>query len=76
MAAYILGEISYEEAVEAIKKNTRRFARRRLTWFRAEPDWTWIDVGGKTPEQTAEAIMGCCRRRNSFICTILEVNLE
>ena len=57
MAAYILGEISYEEAVEAIKKNTRRFARRQLTWFRAEPDWTWIDVGGKTPEQTAEAIM-------------------
>ena len=57
MAAYLLGGMSYEEAVEAIKKNTRRFARRQLTWFRAEPVWTWIDVGGKTPEQTAEAIL-------------------
>ena len=57
MAAYVLGEIGYEDAVEAIKKNTRRFAKRQMTWFRAEPDWTWIDVGGKTPEQTAEAIV-------------------
>ena len=57
MAAYILGAISYEDAVQAIKKNTRKFAKRQMTWFRAEPNWTWIDAGGKTPEQSAEAIL-------------------
>ncbi len=57
MAAYILGETSYEDAVQAIKKNTRRFAKRQMTWFRSEPAWTWIEVGGKTPEQSAEAIL-------------------
>ena len=57
MAAHILGEVSHEEAVEAIKKNTRRFARRQLTWFRAEPGWTWIDVGGNRPDQTAGVIL-------------------
>lgn len=57
MAAYILGEIPYEDAVEAIKLNTRRFARRQLTWFRAERNWHWIDVTGLTPDQTAQAII-------------------
>jgi tRNA dimethylallyltransferase len=56
MAAFVLGDSSYEDAIEAIKYNTRRFARRQITWFRAEKNWTWIDVAGKTPEQTAEAI--------------------
>lgn len=36
MAAYIEGEISLEEAVYLIKRDTRRFAKRQLTWFRRE----------------------------------------
>ena len=33
---YLDGKISLEEAVELIKKNTRHFAKRQLTWFRRE----------------------------------------
>ncbi len=57
MAAFVTGEMELPEAVEAIKKNTRRFAKRQLTWFRAEKDITWIDVGGKTPSEIAGEIL-------------------
>ena len=43
MLRYLSGEISYEEAVRLIKRNTRRFAKRQLTWFRREKDVVWID---------------------------------
>jgi tRNA dimethylallyltransferase len=33
-----------EEAVYLIKRNTRRFAKRQLTWFRREPDLRWFEV--------------------------------
>lgn len=37
------GEISFEEAIERIKKNTRHFAKRQLTWFRKEEDVIWVN---------------------------------
>lgn len=41
--AYFDGQQSLEEAVDEIKKNTRRFAKRQLTWFRKEKDITWFE---------------------------------
>lgn len=38
---YIDGEISLEEAKELLKKNTRNYAKRQLTWFRRNPDIKW-----------------------------------
>lgn len=43
IAAYIRGETSLEEAVRILKRNTRRFAKRQLTWFRRDTRLTWID---------------------------------
>lgn len=40
---YLDGTCTLEEAVEIIKRNTRHFAKRQLTWFRREPDVIWID---------------------------------
>jgi len=37
------GEISLEFAIEEIKKNTRRFAKRQITWFKKDPSITWFD---------------------------------
>ena len=42
--AYLDGEISLERAIELIKRNTRRFAKRQLTWFRADHKTTWVDI--------------------------------
>lgn len=37
------GMYSLEEAVEIIKRDTRHFAKRQLTWFRREKDVIWMD---------------------------------
>ncbi len=44
--AYLQGRHSREEAVELIKRNTRRFAKRQLTWFRrlSEVNWFGCDM--------------------------------
>ncbi len=41
--AYLDGEISLEDAVYVIKRDTRHFAKRQLTWFRREKEVIWID---------------------------------
>lgn len=40
---YLEGECTLEEAVYRIKRDTRHFAKRQLTWFRRERDVTWIN---------------------------------
>jgi tRNA A37 N6-isopentenylltransferase MiaA len=42
MINYIKGNCTLEEAVEEIKKNTRNYAKRQLTWFRRYNDVNWI----------------------------------
>ena len=37
------GKYSYEEAVRVLKRDTRHFAKRQLTWFRREGEVTWVD---------------------------------
>jgi len=44
IGSYIAGEASLDEAVELIKKRTRNYAKRQMTWFRKEPDVHWVDV--------------------------------
>ncbi len=41
--SFLEGEITLEEAVYLIKRDTRHFAKRQLTWFRREKDVIWID---------------------------------
>jgi tRNA dimethylallyltransferase len=40
---YLDGILSYDEAVNKIKQNTRRFAKRQLTWFRRDHDIQWFE---------------------------------
>lgn len=42
---YLEGELTLEEAVYLIKRDTRHFAKRQLTWFRREKDVIWMDKG-------------------------------
>ena len=42
--AYFDGEWSFDEAVERIKGNTRRYARKQLTWFKRDPEIRWFDA--------------------------------
>ncbi len=47
--AFLEGKYPLETTVSEIKKNTRRFAKRQLTWFRKDPDIQWFDY--KTPTE-------------------------
>ena len=40
---YLDEKISYEEMVEKIKQETRHYAKRQLTWFRKNNDYTWLN---------------------------------
>lgn len=39
---YFAGRIGYDEAVELIKRNSRRYAKRQLTWFRRDSEIRWF----------------------------------
>ena len=43
LLAYLDGEITYDEAVYILKRDTRHFAKRQLTWFRREDDVIWLN---------------------------------
>ena len=51
MIQYFRGEITLEKAVELIKRDTRHFAKRQLTWFRHDPNIQWVEKQGKTDAQ-------------------------
>ncbi len=66
--SYINGEITLERAVELIKRNTRRYAKRQMTWFNADKRINWIDVSNTDDfEMAAEKIIrveGLYERKN------------
>ena len=43
---FFLQEITREEAVALLKRDTKRFAKRQFTWFRREPQARWVDITG------------------------------
>ncbi len=45
---YLEGEYDYEEAVRLLKRNSRRYAKRQLTWFRKDPEVNWFQPEQKT----------------------------
>jgi tRNA dimethylallyltransferase len=46
--AYFEGQISRDEAIELIKRNSRRYAKRQLTWCRKEKELDWFKAGTKS----------------------------
>jgi tRNA dimethylallyltransferase len=52
--AYLRGEENLEEAVQKLKQNTRRYAKRQLTWFRADQRIKWLNVS--LYQDTAELV--------------------
>lgn len=52
--AFLDGRMTLEEAIYVLKRDTRHFAKRQLTWFRREPEAIWIDCD--PDKRTAEDI--------------------
>lgn len=58
MIPYLKNMQSRDEAISILKRDTRRFAKRQMTWFRADQNIEWIDLAEEEPaEETAARIM-------------------
>lgn len=53
IAGYLQGEYSFDEAVRQLKRDTRHFAKRQMTWFRKEPGLQWVEV---QPEESTQSV--------------------
>lgn len=54
---YFNGKVTYEEAVENIKRNSRRYAKRQFTWFKNDPTYVWFDLDKLSEEEIINSIM-------------------
>ncbi len=61
---YIIGKTELAEAVENVKKNTRRYAKRQLTWFKKYQRGTVFDLSQfPSDDEASEAIINWCARK-------------
>ncbi len=57
VGAFLANECDYAEMVRCFKRDTRRFAKRQMTWFRKEPDVVWLSIEeNESSERTAERV--------------------
>lgn len=61
---YLYGRATLAETVEIIKRNTRRFAKRQLTWFRREESAVWLDHTGKSTTEMSGQISAMLEGRS------------
>lgn len=54
--AWMSGVMDFDTARERIKKNTRVYAKRQLTWYRKDPSMTWLHPHDATPEAVKKLI--------------------
>lgn len=67
---YLNGECTLEEAIYILKRDTRHFAKRQLTWFRREQDVIWIDKNkyDHDEEKILEVMLSYVRERINTSC--------
>ncbi|MDP2905416.1 MAG: tRNA (adenosine(37)-N6)-dimethylallyltransferase MiaA [Candidatus Omnitrophota bacterium] len=57
LKGYFDGQYDLAEAKELVKLNTRRYAKRQLTWFRKDKRITWVKLtGNESPKETADKL--------------------
>ncbi|MGI6227399.1 MAG: tRNA (adenosine(37)-N6)-dimethylallyltransferase MiaA [Peptococcales bacterium] len=57
LVLYLKGELSLEKAIELIKRDTRRFAKRQLTWFNRDNRIYWIQMDNREENEVLEEIL-------------------
>lgn len=55
--SYLENQITLDRAIELIKRNTRRFAKRQLTWFRADARIKWIKIESYSDIEKAAVLL-------------------
>lgn len=65
---YFDGEMSLEETVDKVKRDTRRFAKRQLTWFRREKEVVWLNKKEYEQEKNLlDSVLNIIKRKESVM---------
>jgi tRNA dimethylallyltransferase len=54
------GELTLDGAVDSVRRNTRRYAKRQWTWFRGDPEVKWLNGFGDDPGVQEQAVASVC----------------
>jgi len=61
IVGYIKGRYSKEEAIRLIKRDTRRFSKRQLSWFKKDKRIIWLDIEDYSFNEAADKIVEILR---------------
>lgn len=64
---YFENKISYVTTIEKIKQNTRRYAKRQLTWFRKNEQIHWLDIKNKTKKELTTECIGIIQNKWNIV---------
>ena len=68
VAAYLAGECDRDDMIRLFKRDTRRFAKRQMTWFRRQDATTWLMIPESEPlDTTVDRVM---RHIDTFLSTL------
>ncbi|MBO4834561.1 MAG: tRNA (adenosine(37)-N6)-dimethylallyltransferase MiaA [Lachnospiraceae bacterium] len=68
MVPYVKGNMTMEAAIDLLKKNTRHFAKRQITWFKREKDVIWIDLETYASTEDALEYMVQVVKEKNIVC--------
>jgi tRNA dimethylallyltransferase len=65
LLAYLGGECSFDEAIDILKRDTRHFAKRQLTWFKREKEVIWVNKDEfSSDEEVLGYLIKCLKEKN------------
>ena len=65
---YLEDKVNLSEAIDLIKKNTRHYAKRQITWFKHQADGIWIDRDNfKNQQELVDYIFKMCKDKFMII---------
>ncbi len=64
--AFLRGECSFDSAVDQLKQNSRRYAKRQLTWFRNRSEANWFDVGNNREDKIFQDVQSFLAGKRRF----------
>lgn len=67
MLDYLNGSITLDEAVCILKRETRHFAKRQLTWFRRERQVRWLDIDEMSSDEMLKNVLDILRDKNIIL---------
>jgi len=64
--AFLQGETTREDAIRFVKRDSKRYAKRQITWFKKEPHTIWLDHNPDNPQRSLDKLVEILGKRVQF----------